>query len=178
MSRPDFDTGWGIRTLWTGAATFNPMSYHNGSVWPHDNSLVATGFYRYNDSTAGNRLFSSLLDAALTDDLVRLPELFCGFQRECIQDETPVRYPVSCIPQAWAAGALVLLLRGSLGLRVDLRSREFIVEPNLPDWLSTVTIEDLSVLGARGALTVTRTGAGYVIESSGLPVRSTAVVGN
>jgi glycogen debranching enzyme len=173
MSLPDFNSGWGVRTLWTGAATYNPMSYHNGSVWPHDNSLVASGFYRYGHADAGHRVLRSLTDAALTDPLFRLPELFCGFQREGLPDETPVRYPVSCSPQAWAAGSLPLLLRHSLGLQVDPTTRTLLVEPNLPDWLSSVAIDGLSVLGARGSLIVLRLGDEYRVEAENLPLAAT-----
>lgn len=170
MSQPDIDSGWGIRTLWTGAPTFNPMSYHNGSVWPHDNSLIAAGTYAYRDAFAGNRVFSALLDAALTDDQLRLPELFCGFPRDGVADHAPVQYPVSCIPQAWAAGSIPLLIRAALGLAVDPVTRTLKVEPNFPEWLSVVEISDLAVLGRVGSLNIRRVGDGYTIEGRDLPL--------
>jgi len=170
MRRPDMDSGWGVRTLSTAAPTYNPMSYHNGSVWPHDNSLIGAGCFAQGHAEDGNRLFRSLLDSALTDTLDRLPELFCGFSREGVPDERPVRYPVSCSPQAWAAGSLLLLLRGALGLLVDPSSRRIRIEPSLPDWLSSVHIDGLSALGFRGSVTVTRDGDGYRIRSDGLPI--------
>ena len=173
MSQPDFDSGWGIRTLWTGAPTYNPMSYHNGSVWPHDNSIIAAGHFAYGDYVAGNRLFSALLDAAVRlDEQLRLPELYCGFPREGVASDTPVEYPVSCIPQAWAAAAIPLILTAALGLEVDPATRTLRVDPHFPEWLSAVEIGDLAVLGRVGSLCVRRAGDGYAIEERDLPFAS------
>ena len=93
------------------------MSYHNGSVWPHDNSLIAAGFARYGHKDAIDRLFKGLFDAAAYMDLRRLPELYCGFQRG--RERGPTLYPVACSPQAWAAGTPLLLLQSSLGLEFN-----------------------------------------------------------
>jgi glycogen debranching enzyme len=169
----DFATGWGIRTLSARALTYNPMSYHNGSVWPHDNSLIGAGFYRYGDREAGEALTTALFDAAAIAPLRRLPELYCGFART-MEDhiDCPVAYPVSCTPQAWAAGAMPLLLREMLGLEVDLSNRTLVVNPTLPLWLNTVTIHDLRVLGHRGSITFRREQDRVVWESTSLPFSS------
>ena len=118
--------------------TYNPMSYHNGSVWPHDNSLIAAGFYRYGYEDDAHRVLRALAGRCLDRSSARLPELFCGFTRGVDMDDAPVRYPVSCSPQAWAAGAIPLLLRGMLGLQVDPARRVLTVDPHLPDWLPSV----------------------------------------
>ena len=102
LMRPSFFSGWGIRTVAREERRYNPMSYHNGSVWPHDNSLIAAGFARYGHKSAVDRVFKGLFDAASYMDLRRLPELYCGFQRG--RERGPTLYPVACSPQAWAAG--------------------------------------------------------------------------
>ena len=176
FAEPRFDSGWGIRTLASDAVTYNPMSYHNGSVWPHDNSLIAAGLYKYGQIELGGRVARALLEAAAVDPIKRLPELFCGFQRGVADDEGPVPYPVSCSPQAWAAGALPFLVRAMLGLDVEPRSGELIVRPRLPDWLSRVTIDPLTVRGVSGRLTVERDGGGYRIDAEGIPLAAAAAV--
>src|SRR5213075_1138820 len=110
-------SGWGIRTVASSEARYNPMSYHNGSVWPHDNALIAAGFGRYGFKESAAMVLAGLLDASLFFDLHRLPELFCGFPRRA--GESPTLYPVACAPQAWAAGAVFLLLEACLGLSVS-----------------------------------------------------------
>jgi glycogen debranching enzyme len=166
----ELSTGWGIRTLAQGTISYNPMSYHNGTIWPHDNSLIAAGCFRYRDAAAGLTIGQALLDAAGSDRLHRLPELYCGFAREGYEAEAPVSYPVSCSPQAWAAGALPLVLRGMLGLEIDLERRELIVDPAFPEWLSSVSIAWMEVLGQRGHLLVERTDEGYEVSANGLPL--------
>ena len=106
LMRPSFFSGWGIRTVAREERRYNPMSYHNGSVWPHDNSLIAAGFARYGHKSAIDRVFTGLFDAASYMDLRRLPELYCGFQRG--RERGPTLYPVACSPQAWAAGTPLL----------------------------------------------------------------------
>src|SRR5262249_4438838 len=98
---PQSFSGWGIRTVAKGAARYNPMSYHNGSIWPHDNALIALGFARYGLKDAVTRLFQGLFEAATYMEQRRLPELFCGFQRQ--NSRGPTLYPVACAPQAWAS---------------------------------------------------------------------------
>ncbi|HKG25273.1 MAG TPA: glycogen debranching N-terminal domain-containing protein, partial [Thermomicrobiales bacterium] len=102
LCQPDLDSGWGIRTLSSAVASYNPMSYHNGSVWPHDNSLIAAGLYRYGHAAAAGQIARALFAAAQTYPQERLPELYCGFARQEATDDAPVAYPVSCSPQAWA----------------------------------------------------------------------------
>src|SRR5260370_8450546 len=112
-----FFSGWGIPTVATGDARYNPLSYHDGSVWPHDNALIALGFARYGLKHSVAHLFKGLFDAASYMDLRRLPELFCGFQRE--RRRGPTLYPVACAPQAWASATPFTLLEAALGLGFD-----------------------------------------------------------
>jgi glycogen debranching enzyme len=141
---PSSFSGWGIRTLATGQPRYNPMSYHNGSVWPHDNSMVAAGLARYGHQPGVRALLSGMYEASQFVELHRLPELFCGF--ECRQGAGPTLYPVACSPQAWASGALLLLLEASLGLIVE-GGRERIVfrRGSLPPWLQQMWIRNLRV---------------------------------
>src|SRR6202034_551094 len=101
LLRPDFSSGWGIRTVARGEARYNPMTYHDGSIWPHDNALIVLGLARYDLKQPVERVCKALFDAATYMDLRRLPELFCGFQRE--KQRGPTLYPVACAPQAWAS---------------------------------------------------------------------------
>jgi len=145
MSRRFF-SGWGIRTIAQGEARYNPMSYHNGSIWPHDNALIALGFARYGLKHVVAHLFEGLFDAASYMDLRRLPELFCGFRRE--RKRGPVLYPVACAPQAWASGAPFTLLEAALGLEFDAARGEIrLRDPRLPEFLNEVVLRDLK-LGA------------------------------
>jgi len=144
FEREDFHSGWGIRTLAAGQVRYNPMSYHNGSVWPHDNAIIAAGLARYGFKEPAIRLLSGLFDATLFLDLSRLPELFCGFPRGAGSGPTP--YPVACAPQSWAAGAVYLLLQSCLGLSVDgVTSRVTFDHPALPQSLEEITIRALRV---------------------------------
>ena len=137
-----FFTGWGIRTVSSGERRYNPMSYHNGSIWPHDNALIALGLARYGLKSAVDRVFRGLFDAAIYMDLRRLPELFCGFKRR--RGRGPTLYPVACSPQAWAAATPFALIQASLGLefdsvKCDIRLRN----PRLPAFLDKVLIRNL-----------------------------------
>jgi glycogen debranching enzyme len=170
FEQADFNSGWGIRTLSASAASYNPMSYHNGSIWPHDNSLIGYGLYRYGETATGHLVSTSLYDAAATMPMHRLPELYCGFPRLGMALDAPIDYPVSCSPQAWAAGALPYLVRGMLGLEVDPETRELVVDPAFPVWVNAITIHRLCVLGQEGTLTAYRTGEGYEVEATGLRV--------
>lgn len=134
------DSGWGIRTLDDREARYNPMAYHNGSVWPHDNAVIARGFARYGLRQEAIRVLTALFDASLFMDLHRLPELFCGFPRR--RGTGPTLYPVACSPQAWSSAAVFLLLQSVLGLRVQ-GSRVRFRHPALPPSLDTVRILDL-----------------------------------
>ncbi|HEX5071541.1 MAG TPA: amylo-alpha-1,6-glucosidase [Vicinamibacterales bacterium] len=140
----NLQSGWGIRTLATHEARYNPMSYHNGSVWPHDNALIAAGLGRYGLTDAASRLLGDLFDASLFVELRRLPELYCGFPRR--KGEGPVRYPVACMPQSWSAASVFLMLEGCLGLSIDAPARRIIFNrPTLPGFLQTIRIERLRV---------------------------------
>jgi glycogen debranching enzyme len=142
LMRPSFFSGWGIRTVARDEPRYNPMSYHNGSVWPHDNSLIAAGFARYGHKDAIDRVFKGLFDAAAYMDLRRLPELYCGFQRG--RERGPTLYPVACSPQAWAAGTPLLLLQSSLGLEFNPDQNEILLrKPRLPPFLEEVTLRNL-----------------------------------
>ena len=152
-----FFSGWGIRTLAAGEARYNPMSYHDGSVWPHDNALIGIGLARYGRHADVARLLEALFDASLYIELRRLPELYCGFPRRRAQG--PVFYPVACSPQAWAATAIPALLQASLGLRFDPRTRTVHFEqPRLPAFLDEVTLYHLAVGGARVTVLLRRAG--------------------
>ncbi len=143
MSEESF-SGWGIRTLASCERRYNPMSYHNGSVWPHDNALIAAGFANYGFDDLGLRLFEAMLGASETVDLRRLPELFCGFRRR--PGEGPTLYPVACAPQAWASGAVFMLLGSALGISVDgARNEISLTHPVLPPQLGELRINGLSV---------------------------------
>jgi glycogen debranching enzyme len=140
----DSFTGWGVRTLAATERRYNPMSYHNGSVWPHDNALIAAGFARYGLMAEAAQLLTGLFDASLFVDLHRLPELFCGFPRR--PGEGPTLYPVACAPQAWAAAAVYLLLQACLGLDVDgPQGRVTLTSPLLPESLPEVRVRNLRV---------------------------------
>jgi glycogen debranching enzyme len=148
-------SGWGIRTLDAAEARYNPISYHNGSVWPHDNALIAAGMARYGHKQACARVTAALHQAALHFDLRRMPELFCGFRSR--PHEGPTLYPVACAPQAWSAGAVFLLLQACLGLEVDaLRGQVVFDRPILPPGLDQLTIRELVVGQARVDLVIER----------------------
>ncbi len=139
---PSMFSGWGIRTVASSAARYNPMSYHNGSVWPHDNGLIAMGFARYGQKQAASQVFCALFDAATYMDLRRLPELYCGFMR--LPRNAPTQYPVACSPQAWASATPLCLLQASLGLELLDRTGEIkLYRPTLPDFLDHVHLRNL-----------------------------------
>jgi len=153
---PSFFSGWGIRTVATSEPRYNPLSYHNGSVWPHDNALIALGISRYEiPKTSLLRIFSALFQASVFTDLHRLPELYCGFERE--PGEGPTPYPVACSPQAWASGAFFMLLQASLGLEIDAPGRKLhFKHPALPEWVGELSIRNLRVGDADVDLDVRR----------------------
>ena len=144
LMRPDLFNGWGIRTLSCKERRYNPMGYHLGTVWPHDNSLIAAGFRRYGYDEPAARIFVGLLEAAMEFEDYRLPELFTGFGREDYGQ--PVRYPVACHPQAWAAGSIPYLVETFLGLAPDAyNNRLKIIRPYLPDFISEAELRHLRV---------------------------------
>lgn len=140
----DFYSGWGVRTVASKEARYNPISYHNGSVWPHDNALIAAGLARYGFKDMAGEILSALLAVSTFVDLHRLPELFCGLERR--SREGPTLYPVACAPQAWAAGAVFLLLQSCLGLSLDAERKQIRLDgPYLPESLPELWIRDLRV---------------------------------
>jgi glycogen debranching enzyme/glycosyltransferase involved in cell wall biosynthesis len=149
-----FDCGWGIRTLANDEVRYNPMSYHNGSVWPHDTAICAAGMARYGGRSAAAHILSELFDSAVHFGM-RLPELFCGFQR--CPSECPIAYPVACLPQAWASGSLFMTLQASLGLSIDGWKKEVHVDhPELPHGINHLALSKIPVGDARVNLTFQR----------------------
>jgi len=155
LMHEDMFTGWGWRTLASSERVFNPLSYHRGSVWPHDNSLIAHGMALNEFRRPVLRILTAMFQAALNFRDYRLPELFCGVQRR--ENDEPVHYPVSCSPQAWASGALLLILSSVLGIRPSAPRKELnIVNPALPDWLDHLHIRNLRVGKSRVGLDFSR----------------------
>ena len=140
----NFYTGWGVRTLASCEKRYNPMSYHNGSIWPHDTALVAYGLARYGFTRDAMVILEGIFEASLAMDLQRLPELFCGFERHA--DSSPILYPVACAPQSWAAASVYLLLQGCMGLFLDAKKKQVCFShPTLPLFLDEVTISNLKI---------------------------------
>lgn len=136
-------SGWGIRTLSITEANYNPMSYHNGSIWPHDNAMAAYGFSRYGMQKETEKVLLGMFDTSTYVE-ERLPELFCGFDRR--KGHGPTAYPVACSPQAWAVGAVYLLLQAMLGLKIYAGQRRIcLYNPSLPSYLDEITITNLSI---------------------------------
>lgn len=189
LMAPDMLSGWGIRTKSSLEPDFNPMSYHNGSVWPHDNSLIMAGLKRYGYDQEANRLFTEVYGAALRFAGYRLPELYCGFDRDRHYQSMPAQYPVSCSPQAWSAGAVFLMLQQALGLRPEATRSTLYLRPVLPSWLNRLSLRRLRVGGATLDLNLVREGekvhvdvrnAGnlnLVVEEAASPERSPLVHG-
>ncbi|PZM98228.1 MAG: amylo-alpha-1,6-glucosidase [Actinobacteria bacterium] len=166
LADPDMDSGYGLRTLSRSMGAYNPMSYHNGSVWPHDTAIAVAGLFRYAHLPGAvelaHRLMDGLLDAAAAFD-GRLPELFCGFSRE--EFSPPVPYPTSCSPQAWAAAAPLLLVRSALGLDPHVPRRTLGLTPRLPERWGRLTLSELRL----GPVTVQITAEGTHGEVRNLP---------
>jgi len=151
-------SGWGIRTLGMSEPHYNPMSYHNGSVWPHDNGLIALGLARYGHAQSTAKIFSAMFDAASYMDLRRLPELFCGFLRR--QHNAPTQYPVACSPQAWASATMFALLQATLGLKLSAGSGEIsFYRPVLPGFLDRLHIRNLRLNGGSADVLLHRHGS-------------------
>lgn len=154
MSKEMF-SGWGVRTVAQGEARYNPMSYHNGSIWPHDNALIALGLARHGMKAEVQRIFNALFDVSVELEFHRLPELWCGFERE--ESGRPTLYPVACSPQAWSAGSVFMLIRASLGLEIDGEAQTVRLEnPVLPDFLSSLTLAGLEVGPGRVDITLVK----------------------
>lgn len=135
-------SGWGIRTIGVGESRYNPMSYHNGSIWPHDNAVIAFGFSRYDLMQEAVQVLKGTFDTALNTESQRLPELFCGFER--IKGQAPTSYPVACSPQAWSVGAIFLMLQACLGMKIEAGKKTITFRhPALPPFLKELTITNL-----------------------------------
>jgi glycogen debranching enzyme len=159
----DMFTGWGIRTLSARERLYNPMSYHNGSVWPHDTALAAVGMARYRLVEPFTLAATALFEAVHHFEAARLPELFCGFRR--VEGYGPTRYPVACSPQAWAAGVVFHLVRGMLGFEADAtENRLTLHSPVLPPWLGWLEIRGLRVARSRLDLRLTHGREGAAVE--------------
>ncbi|GAC1462877.1 MAG: glycogen debranching N-terminal domain-containing protein [Chloroflexota bacterium] len=171
LLEPDMFSGWGIRTLSSRSPNYNPMSYHNGSVWPHDTAIIAMGLRRVGHTAGATLLVKSMIEAGFRFSDARLPELFCGFGRDQRFNSSPAAYVVSCSPQAWAAGCVFMLLHCLLDLRPNLAGDMIRVDPVLPDLFQTVRIENLCLRGERIALSVRRDesdkGASVELEAAG-----------
>jgi glycogen debranching enzyme len=164
LLRPRFFSGWGIRTVAKEAVRYNPMSYHNGSIWPHDNALIALGLARYGHKRAVDTLFAGLFAAATYMDQRRLPELFCGFQRQ--HGHGPTLYPVACSPQAWAGATPFSLLEACLGLEFDPFKGEIrLRNPRLPEFLDEVVLHDLRLGTSSVDLRVRRHGENVSLDT-------------
>ena len=148
---PDMFSGWGVRTLSADSPAFNPMSYHNGSVWPHDNAIIAAGLKRYGYAAATERIATALFEVASQSRDFRLAELYCGFDRA--DSSEIVSYPVACMPQAWAAAAPFMLLQALLAVTANAPERTLnVIEPKMPPWLERIELHNLRVGGASASL--------------------------
>ena len=157
-------SGWGVRTIASTEARYNPMSYHNGSVWPHDNALIAAGFARYGFRREAARIFEGLFAASTYIELRRLPELFCGFPRQ--RSTGPTFYPVACSPQAWAAGTPLSLLQSCIGLSFRPHACEIVLDrPYLPDFLDEVALRRIRCGEAVIDLVLRRTEGEVVVSA-------------
>ena len=156
---PQMFSGWGIRTVASSEVRYNPMSYHNGSVWPHDNAIVAAGFSRYGLQNLAAEVLNGLYEASRHIELQRMPELFCGFHKRT-EGSGPTLYPVACAPQAWAAGSVFLMLGACLGINVVAsKPRIHLFRPSLPEALNELRIDNLQVGDASVYLIFRRSGA-------------------
>jgi glycogen debranching enzyme len=172
-----FFSGWGVRTIASTEARYNPMSYHNGSIWPHDNALIAAGFARYGYRQEAARILHGICAASTYIDLRRLPELFCGFSR--LRHQGPTFYPVACAPQAWAAAAPIFLLQSCLGLGLDPVAGQITFErPILPDFLQEVVLRGLKIAGGSVDVALLRDQDEVIVKvlsrSGDIQVRSTS----
>ncbi len=156
-------SGWGVRTLAAGEARYNPMSYHDGSIWPHDNAIAALGLARAGFHNHAARVLGAMFDASRHFDLARLPELFCGFSRR--PGEGPTHYPVACAPQAWASGSVFMLIQASLGLEADAATNTLsLLDARLPVFLDHLRIENLAIGDASVDVVIQRQRSGVGVE--------------
>ena len=167
LKRESFN-GWGVRTVACGESRYNPLSYHDGSIWPHDNSLIASGLARYGFKNLAGRILMALLDLSSMVELNRLPELFCGVDRR--EGEGPTLYPVACSPQAWAAAAPFLILQACLGISINAERKRIVFDdPYLPEGIPTLTIHDLRCGGLSVDLLLERRNDSVLVHKAGPP---------
>jgi glycogen debranching enzyme len=159
---PEMFTGWGVRTLASSMGAYNPMSYHNGSVWPHENALIVKGLLRYGFVGHGKRLAEGILDAAAAFE-GRLPELFCGFDRS--EFRSPLPYPTSCSPQAWASAAPIQIVRALLRVDPCMSHRQLWFAPSWPERYGALSVSNIAL--GEGQLTIAVDGPH--VELSGVP---------
>jgi glycogen debranching enzyme len=166
LSEESFFSGWGVRTIAGSEKRFNPMSYHNGSIWPHDNALIGFGCTQTPEKNLVGQILSGLFEASIYLDLHRMPELFCGFKRH--SGAGPTLYPTACSPQAWAAGAVFLLLQACLGLTIRASEAAiYFFYPHLPESLEEVSIRGLSVGQSSIDLEIRRSTEGVSVNPVG-----------
>lgn len=173
LASDDMYSGWGIRTLSAKQNAYNPLSYHNGSVWPHDNALIAFGLCNYALKVMADRVFTSLYEACPHFAYHRLPELFCGMARK--PNDTPVHFPVACSPQAWASGAFFMMLQGLIGIEPDaVHHRLFVRRPRLPSVISELMVHDMRIGASTLTLKMTRQNdrtSVAVVDRTGEPIQ-------
>jgi glycogen debranching enzyme len=143
------------------------MTYHNGSVWPHDNAIIVAGMKRYGFHDEANEVVTQIVEAAQHFSYLRLPELYCGFTRDRMYGSGPAEYPVSCSPQAWAAGATVLMLQAILGMSVDAGDGRVHLRPRLPAWLQQVTINNMCIGSKRVSISLEWLNGRHVVHILG-----------
>jgi glycogen debranching enzyme len=144
LMKADMHSGWGVRTLSDSIVAFNPVSYHNGSVWPHDNAIICEGMRKLGRIDDMMKIMYGIVEVSMSGSEHRLPEVFCGFER--VGSLKPVDYPVSCSPQAWAAGSLLHMIRSCLNFQPDALNKMIkIVDPALPEWIGNISIRGLKV---------------------------------
>jgi len=166
LFQPESYSGWGVRTVASKEARYNPLSYHNGSVWPHDNSLIASGLAKYGFRDLAGKMLMALLDLSSVVEMHRLPELFCGLDRR--EGEGPTLYPVACSPQAWAAAAPFLMLQACLGVSVHAEGKRIVFDnPYLPEGIPTLTIKNLRCSGTSVDLYLERRNDSVLVHKVG-----------
>ncbi len=166
LFRPESFNGWGVRTVASGEARYNPLSYHNGSIWPHENSLIASGLAKYGCKKLAGQIFMALLDLSSLVELHRLPELFCGVDRR--PGEGPTLYPVACSPQAWAAAAPFLILQACLGISINAERKRIVFDdPYLPEGIPNLAINDLRCDGTSVDLFLERRNDSVLVHKTG-----------
>ncbi len=160
-----FYSGWGIRTIAEGEPGYNPMSYHNGTIWPHDNAMIAYGMSRYGYKQSTVRITNSLFEASQYMEKNRLPELFCGFKKD--YNTGPILYPLSCSPQSWAAASVFMLIQACIGLHINApENRIYLDKPRLPHYLNTLRIRNLKVNDSNITINLHKKGRGVGVFSS------------